>query len=337
MSFCLKNCEKKDPNALYYVDRDKVKIGDIVLSNKKIVHPEDYENLTESDSIGIVIIPPGGRPDGKITMIGLDFMNSYTIKGSRDLTSSRTNLEWGKKGTTCGLPVKRHCPVVDIVDDEVTNNIVSTSTGGYFPIYDEASYAPNGYTNGGKEGIVPGHYYYNADNISYCPCPTINEDEEPNPAYRATSYEVDGITYNISDSFLNDFDGRGNTKKILSYDTNQRYPYCDQVEGERDKRTDFISAKMCSLYKRGGLEWYLPAAGELGYFISNLGKINASREVIGLPAIYKRGNDVVALWTSTISHKDGAICCHSTGSLGGTDTNRYSSNPYHQVLPATTF
>lgn len=323
--FCLLGCNTKQMEESIYTSRDKAKIGDIVLQGGKIISPDNYSLVKDPKPIGIVIVPKDNSGDGRLRLIGLDFMTTQTNSG----TQTKTNVVWGKDMQIPGMQYKNQIPLLTTEVWDVQDHIVRHDTSGYLPL-SQISY----YNEEEAE-----HKIMVTDEISYptkltsetanrlIPSPVL-ENDIPNPLYTATSYiNSEDVVVDISKNPLADFDGEKNTRLILAQDTETKYNYSKG-------KTDFLAAKLCSLYTRGGIRWYLPAAGELGYFITNLKKVNDSRILIGLKPFNPVGDstDYLQLWSSTLFTNQGAICGHTQGYFGGTNSNRDASN--HQVLPA---
>ena len=86
--------------------------------------------------------------------------------------------------------------------------------------------------------------------------------DKPNPAYYAA---ISG--YNNA---LADFDGKGNTDVLVALGA------------------DYVAANAARNYKAAGaeeIEWYLPAAGELGYMLPRFNKIQAALAKVSSPQL----------------------------------------------------
>lgn len=128
----------------------------------------------------------------------------------------------------------------------ITDNTDSTTTD-----FDTFGYMPSDKFNDVTSYVDPTAKYYGRSVAPYIPSPYLGV--EPNPAYYAP---VSG--YNNA---LADFDGKGNTDVLVGLGTSY---------------TTAIAARN---YKAAGaeeIEWYLPAAGELGYLIPRFNKIQAA-------------------------------------------------------------
>ena len=306
------------------IPKEQAKIGDIVLEGNKIVSPETYKQLKDANPIGIVIVPYSSSPDGKIRMIGLDYMTNSTTEGSRDPI---TVPIWGINKAIPGLSYKQQLPIISSESLVPTDKIVNHNNNGAIPLSEDMS------QNSKSASTVEGYYYnktlLDSKYYKYLVPNAVLEDEKPNPLYRATSYiNENGVKVTISNP-LADFDGKKNTDLILKVDNKSETEY-------PGGKTDFIAAKMCTLYNKGGLSWYLPACGELGYLVCNLKKINDSREVIGLdpiPPVLNGDSTPIRLWSSTIYSTSGANCIHTHDGYVGGSVNR-TTNTKHHCLPA---
>ena len=73
-----------------------------------------------------------------------------------------------------------------------------------------------------------------------------------------------------------DFDGYGNTKKILEVRGTKDY---SSWTPSLDTEADYPAASCCDMYSTVGIpqgSWYLPAAGELGYVVPRLQALDSS-------------------------------------------------------------
>lgn len=315
MGFCLSSCPKSAKSSLY-ISKNKAKIGDIVLKGNKIVSPDRYNEVKNPEPIGIVIVPQSNSTNGKITMIGLDFMSNATLEGSK----TPVRIIWGAKGNIPGMTYYNQVPVISDSNKVEQSSIQSTQAVSYIPLSDEI--------NGDKiPSSIEGYNYLNS--ATYLSPGPVLEEDKPNPLYRASSY-INSNQEEVSiKNPLSDMNGKENTQKILANDTETNYDY-------PGGKTDYLMAKLCSLYNKGDLKWYLPSCGELGYLMSNLKRVNESRELVEYPPIQQQEN-VVYLQSSTLFSSDGVNCAHSNGYVGGSNNRNYTNNNPHSCLPATQF
>lgn len=199
--------------------------------------------------VGIVAVPASHNhyEGGKCAIMSLNHMNcsSPTTGGSSQ------DMYWGDSSTDIAtLPNLNQVPY-DGSNGDVGDTIIGTTEYAYLPSdYSEFTAVANPYDNGTN-------YYYN-NNDKYIPSP-YNNDGSFNPNYSLTD------SPSSTGNCLSDFDGYGNTKKILA------------VRGDKDysswlptynSETDYPAASCCDMYSTVGIpqgNWYLPTTGELGY------------------------------------------------------------------------
>ena len=108
--------------------------------------------------------------------------------------------------------------------------------------------------------------YY--DYLPYIPSPYLT-DGSRNPGYYQTS------SPSSSNNALADFDGIGNTTKIIAERGTKDYNL--SWKPGRHTEADYPAASCCDMFHTEGTQqgdWYLPACGELGYIIPPFNKIN---------------------------------------------------------------
>lgn len=110
------------------------------------------------------------------------------------------------------------------------------------------------------------YYHYN-DSDYYIPSPYLT-DGERNPLYYQTT------SPSSPENAMSDFDGIGNTGKIIAYRGTKDY---NSWTPDRDAEVDYPAASCCDMFYTEGTsqgDWYLPACGELGYIMPPFNKIN---------------------------------------------------------------
>ena len=199
--------------------------------------------------IGIVVVPAshGHYEGGKCAIMSLNYM-------SYDTPTTGGNgrpMYFGIDGEDIvSLPNLNKVPYVGS-NGNVSANVLGETDFANLPSDDSSFTAlANPYDNKTK-------YYYN-DESYYAPSP-YNNDGSFNTEYsRITS---PSSTANC----LADFDGYGNTKKILELRGVKDY---STWKPTYDNGSDYPSASCCDMYFTQGTkqgDWYLPSAGELGY------------------------------------------------------------------------
>ena len=107
--------------------------------------------------------------------------------------------------------------------------------------------------------------YYNSS--LYIPSPYLT-DGSRNPGYYQTT------SPSSSSNALADFDGIGNTAKIITQRGTKDY---NSWKPTYNSQADYPAASCCDMFHTEGTQqgdWYLPACGELGYIMPPFNKIN---------------------------------------------------------------
>ena len=199
--------------------------------------------------VGVVVIPASHNhyADGKCAIMSLNHMRYDTpIIGGAGQT-----MMWGVNDTDIEtLTNLNQVPYIGN-DGVIGDTVIGQAAWGRLPS-DYSSFTA--VTNPYDEGT---NYYYNT---GYCIASPYMNDGSFNPNYSLT----DSPSSNLN--CLADFDGYGNTKKIL------------EVRGSKDYSSwlptnvqeDYPAASCCDMYSTVGIpqgSWYLPSAGELGYIV----------------------------------------------------------------------
>ena len=161
----------------------------------------------------------------------------------------------------------------------LTDNAGSTTTDSY-----NYGYLPSDKFSFATSYVDPTAKYYD---LPYIPSPYLGD--KPNPAYYAA---ISG--YNNA---LADFDGKGNTDVLVSLGS------------------DYIAANAARNYKAVGaeeIEWYLPAAGELGYMLPRFNKIQAALTKVNAPQLvdtnYWSSSEYSVSGAYNVGTSDGYAC-----------------------------
>ena len=199
--------------------------------------------------VGIVVVPAshGHYENGKCAIMSLNHMNCDTPTTG----GASQYMYWGVNGTDINtLPNLDEVPYVGS-NGNVGDTIIGTSGYAYLPSdYSGFTKVANPYDNGTN-------YYYN-DSDKYIPSPYMN-DGSFNPNYSMTG------SPSSTSNCLADFDGYGNTKKILEVRGTKDYSSWTPSVGTE---ADYPAASCCDMYSTVAIpqgSWYLPSAGELGY------------------------------------------------------------------------
>ena len=200
--------------------------------------------------IGVVVVPGTHNVygDGSCGVMSLKAMSCDTPSEGG---TSEQSMYWGDRTNISGLP-----DLNKVSTGNTSNGIPTGNTDyGYLPS-DKFS---------GTQCAHDTDAYYNSS--SYIPSPYLT-DGSRNPGYYQTS------SLSSSSNALADFDGIGNTAKIITQrgakDYNLWIP-------SRTTDVDYPAASCCDMFHTEGTQqgdWYLLACGELGYIILPFNKIN---------------------------------------------------------------
>lgn len=160
-------------------------------------------------------------------------------------STSASSMKWSNVKVDTSLTDHDRVPTTD--------NAGSTTTGSY-----RQGYLPSDKFTGATSYVDSTAKYNSSSNL--IPSPYLGD--KPNPAYYAA---ISG--YNNT---LADFDGKVNTDVLVGLGV------------------DYVAANAARNYKAAGaeeIEWYLPAAGELGYMIARFNKIQAALAKVSSPQL----------------------------------------------------
>lgn len=257
--------------------------GDICLYDKSadkliiISASEDLANYPADNysPVGVVVIPSTHDVygDGSCAVISIKPMDCSTpIAGGR----SEQTMYCGAYGPSIsGLSNLNLAPYVGIGSSvgNTTSTVVGTNKNIYLPSDKFSTVQCPHDTDTYYKGIES--VYYQA------PSPFLT-DGSRNPAYYQTS------SPSSKSNALADFDGVGNTNKIITQRGTKDYA---SWKPTYNTGTDYPAASCCDMYYTDGTkqgDWYLPACGELGYIVPNFNKINTT--IITLIDTYSVGN-----------------------------------------------
>lgn len=244
--------------------------GNIVLwdgekKEKIIIEQEEYETdsffSTRYTPIGIVVIPASHMPDGKARMMSTRWMNSLKPDSGSEFSQY---MCWGKHGEVSGLSNFNEIPTIQSDENQTVESI------------NDKAFLPSNYSgfSGFENSKDSGTKWSRKKWHEIAPSP-YNSDGTPNPLYRTTEFRGKAIHNPLSD-----FDGRGNTDKIIAVRGERNY---NSWNPSRCLPEDFPAASCCDMYYTIGTkqgDWYLPSCGELGYTIARLSDIINSLRMI---------------------------------------------------------
>lgn len=228
---------------------------DRTTDNLIIVAGDEWDSETYPSSryvpIGVVVVPGSHNVygDGSCGVMSLKGMNCDTPSTGG---TSYEDMYWGAHGTNIsGLRDLGQVPTGN------TSNGIPTGSysSGSLPS-DKFSYTHCAHDTDA--------YYYS----TFCsPSPYLT-DGSRNPGYYQTT------SPSSSNNALADFDGIGNTAKIITQRGTKDY---NSWKPSRTTESDYPAASCCDMFHTEGTsqgDWYLPACGELGYIMPPFNKIN---------------------------------------------------------------
>ena len=157
-------------------------------------------NTTLGTPVGVVVVPEGFAPDGKVRIIGLK-----PVDKNGNQSNSHFDMEWG--------PYRTDTSLANFATLPITDNAGSTSSGSNY-----YGFLPSDSFTGATSFVDPKAKYYNTP---YVPSPYLGD--APNPEYYKTI---------LGNNVLSDFIGLSNTQTLVGLGTgytaaNAAYRYND--------------------------------------------------------------------------------------------------------------
>ena len=218
---------------------------------------EDSAFRNTHTPIGIVVVPGSHDRYGIGQGCAIMSLKSMSYSDPDNGATSETKMYWGGYGTDIsGLTNYNHVITT-------SSNTTNTESGGL-------SNADNAYLP--RQGSVDGTP--TRSNSPYAPSPYVGSDYKSggsNALYSTTASDS-GSDRNV----LADFGGIANTATITSLSESWK---TGSISNSYDTAGVYPAAQTCARYNTVGTksgEWYLPAAGELGYIVPRLYDINAT-------------------------------------------------------------
>lgn len=205
-------------------------------------------------------------PDGFTLDRKARMISFRAIDKSGNITNESVGMMWGAGNN----PLTRYTKVPVMNNDN--DNVIAQDNG----------YLPSDIFTGGESSLLDiNATYYQNNSTNFIPSPYITNDGEctPNRMY----YKLMEGT-----NTLRDFNGLQNTQILVN----------QSIFHE--------AANACFEYNDGsglGIQWYLPAMGELGYLMSRLNVINESIHLLGGTPISTNG-----YWSSSEVDAYNAYC-----------------------------
>ena len=243
--------------------------------------------------IGIVVIPGEHNVYGNGTC-GVMSLKSMSYRDPDNGATSGTYMYWGGYGTDISSLTNYNKVIT------TSSNTTNTQSGGL---------SSNAYAYIPRQAAVDGTP--SRSHSPYAPSPYVGSDYKSgghNTLYSTTASNS-GSNYNV----LADFDGIINTKIITGLATAQSNWKTDSTITNNRGAGYYPAACCCARYKTVGTksgEWYLPAAGELGYIIPRLFDINATISALqtkyGNTVGVQLSTDYDYYWSSSECNNDDA-------------------------------
>jgi len=262
----------------YYNPYPKTSFGDIALYNSKTQSIEFMSSGSYKDNgfhyahltpIGVVAVPYNYTPDNTTRIMSLVNMSCITPEtGTTAISdgnvSDDLNLRWGPVTAVANLAIYNS---VNYVNGKTGAGL---GTNTYVRLPSDTDFNRNGTIDPSGD-----YYYYNYDTVT-----SVNAKRfGPNPILPDGSKN---ILYYADDMATNDFDGRGNTDKILAAVSGTEWKTASSIENTA-ATGNYPAAMTCYRFHTIGTnagDWYLPACGELAFITVRYGAINAGLNAI---------------------------------------------------------
>lgn len=197
--------------------------------------------------------------DGSCAIVSLKYMS---VKNPQNGSVNSDGICWGGYNVDNGRLTNYNSTPYVGSSGTVTNEIIGVGDSDVYLPSDKFTAVTNPYD-------IKTSYYYNTSK-KYAPSPYLN-DGSRNPIYYQTT------SPSTTANCLSDFDGVGNTQKIIELATRQtNWKTASAITNSSDEG-HYPAACCCWRYHTEGTfegDWYLPAAGELGYLMVRFKTIN---------------------------------------------------------------
>lgn len=241
----------------------EVNVGDVCFYDKeqdKLVIASEWSAETHPASrytpIGVVVIPSSHDVygTGEAGVMSLRAMNCSTPSTGSE---SAQGMYWGVCGTDISSLTNYNvvCHIGNNGNPQST--IQGTTSNAYLP--------SDKFSTVQCPHDIDAYYFFNSD--YYIPSPYLTNGER-NPLYYQTT------SPSSENNALADFDGKGNTEKIIAQRGTKDY---SSWVPDANTGADYPAASCCDMFHTEGTsqgDWYLPACGELGYIMPPFNKIN---------------------------------------------------------------
>lgn len=245
---------KREATTADYVLYDKVNQELICVSSSADLSNYPSDSYTP---IGIVVIPASHDVygDGSCGVMSLRPMNCDTPSTGG---ASEQGMYWGVFGTDISS-LTNYNVVCHIGNNGNPQSTIQGTTSN--------AYLPSDKFNTVQCPHDTNIFYRFNDSDYYIPSPYLTNGKR-NPLYYQTT------SPSSLENALADFDGVGNTKKIIAQRGSKDYSSWTPAYA---LEAAYPAASCCDMFYTEGTsqgDWYLPACGELGYIMSPFNKIN---------------------------------------------------------------
>ena len=224
-------------------------------------------------------------------------------------------MYWGVYGTyISSLPILNQAPTVGTISSPGNSSGTITGQTTY-------SYMPSDIFSGKQCPHDTNAYYYTSSSSNRAaPSPYLS-DGSRNPGYYQTT------SPSSTSNCLADFDGRGNTDKIITQRGSKDYSSWTPTY---DSENDYPAASCCDMFHTSGTQqgdWYLPAMGELCYMMARLKAVNdaITKLVNAYGSSYGVTVDTDHYFWSSAEYSSGSARCVSTSNGTVHYSNRRSN------------
>lgn len=238
-------CYLKDSGGIRWKAWEPVMAGDVAYwdGSKVKTTPLSKWDGTMGTPIGVVVVPEGFAPDGKIRIVSLKYVDK-----SGNISTSYKNMKWSN--------VKVDTSLTNFTKVPTTDNNGSTSTGSK-----SEGYLPSDKFTGATSFVDPKAKYYETSYL--IPSPYLGD--VPNPEYNK---EI--LLSDINVNALSDFNGLSNTETLIGLGA-------DYVAANAAyKYNDGASNLQWYLPAMGELGYLLPRFNEINSVITALGGVAVS-------------------------------------------------------------
>ena len=221
--------------------------------------------------------------------MSLVHMNCNTPKTG---STSADYMCWGVYNTVVsGLAQKRYFPYIGSSPNSVTiyASVNFQTEHIYLPSDSKGENGLNNWTNTNPSNSNE-HFCYSNTSYRYM-CSPYKQDGSKDERYFSTS--------NTGNVFA-DFDGRSNTDKIIAERGSKDY---SSWTPSTSSQSDYPAASCCDMFSTVGTnqgDWYLPAAGELGYAVARMQAIQNSMQALVTKGYTAGSLSNSIYWSSTL-------------------------------------